>query len=349
MSDMPETRETRQTPDLRCTWLGLELASPIVASSGPLTHDPEMVVRLVEAGAAAVILPSLFEEQVEHEADELERLYSVHSDSNIEAASFFPEVPGYESVVDVALRLVERTKARVDVPVVASVNGTHPGGWVRYASLLVDAGADAVELNMYTVAADPRRSAGELEADQVALVESLTRSLTVPVNVKLSPYYTSIGSFALALEQAGADGVSFFNRFYQPDLDLDTLSVASALALSNSDELRLPLRWLALLRQHLTLSMAATTGVHSGHDVAKAILAGADVAMTTSAVLRRGPEHVATMLRDLTAWMSEHDYTSVAQMRGAASSGSIDDPEAYERANYIGALARYTSRFHASG
>lgn len=331
--------------ELTCTWLGLELASPIVASSGPLTHDPDLIVRLVDAGAAAVILPSLFEEQVEHEADELEALYSVHSDSNMEAASFFPEVPGYESVVDLALGLVERTKARVEVPVVASVNGTHPGGWVRYANLLVDAGADAIELNMYTVAADPMRTAEQIESDQIALVESLARTISVPINVKLSPYYTSVGAFALALAAAGAHGVSFFNRFYQPDLDLDTLEVASALALSTSDELRLPLRWLGLLRQHLDISMAATTGVHSGHDVAKVILAGADVAMTTSAVLRRGPEHVATMLRELSGWMDEHDYTSVNEMRGAVSSGSIDDPEAFERANYIGTLARYTSNF----
>ncbi len=331
--------------ELTCTWLGLELASPIVASSGPLTHDPDLIARLVDAGAAAVILPSLFEEQVEHEADELERLYSVHSNATTEAASFFPEVPGYESVVDTALGLVERVKARIEVPVVASVNGTHPGGWVRYANLLVDAGADAIELNMYTVAADPMRSAAQIESDQVALVESLAATITVPVNVKLSPYYTSIGAFVLALEQAGAHGVSFFNRFYQPDLDLDTLEVASALALSTSDELRLPLRWLGLLRQHLSISMAATTGVHSGHDVAKVILAGADVAMTTSAVLRRGPEHVATMLRELQAWMGEHDYTSLDQMRGAVSSASIDDPEAFERANYIGALSRYTSNF----
>ena len=329
--------------ELTCTWLGFDLASPIVASSGPLTHDPDLIAQLVDAGAAAVILPSLFEEQVEHEADQLEALYSVHSDSNVEAASFFPEVPGYESVVDLALGLVERTKARVDVPVVASVNGTHPGGWVRYANLLVDAGADAIELNMYTVAADPMRSAAQIESDQIALVESLARTIAVPINVKLSPYYTSVGAFAVALADAGADGVSFFNRFYQPDLDLDTFEVASALALSTSDELRLPLRWLGLLRQHVEISMAATTGVHSGHDVAKVILAGADVAMTTSAVLRRGPEHVATMLRELSEWMDEHDYTSVDEMRGAVSSATIDDPEAFERANYIGALARHTS------
>jgi dihydroorotate dehydrogenase (fumarate) len=335
-------------PDLQTTYLGMELRTPVVASSSPLTHEPDLIARLVDAGAGAVVLPSLFEEQIEHEATEIDRMFSLHADANTEASNFFPEVEGYESVVDRYLALVDAAVARVDVPVIASLNGTHLGGWVRYANLLESAGASAIELNLYALAADPQLPGQMIEGEQIALVELLTDQLSIPVAVKISPYYTSVAAFAVALEEAGADGISMFNRFYQPDLDLESLEVMARIALSTPEELRLPMRWIGILRDHLKLSLAATTGVHSGQDVAKVILAGADVAMTTSAVLRHGPEHVATMLQGLKDWMNEHEYESVRQMRGAISRGSSADPEAYERANYIGNLAAYTSQYQAT-
>ena len=334
--------------ELHTSYLGLALRSPLVASSSPLTHHVEGIAALVDAGAGAVVLPSLFEEQVEHEASELERLYTTYANSTIEADSFFPEIPDYESVVDVAVSLVERAKQRVDVPVIASVNGTHPGGWIRYARLLEEAGADAIEINLYTVAADSSRSSATIEREQIDLVESLVRELGVPVAVKLSPFYTGLGAFLADLEAVGASGVSLFNRFYQPDLDMETFGVSSTLTLSTSIELRVPLRWIALVRDERSLSLAATTGVHTGLDIAKVILAGADVAMTASAVLRHGPRHIATMLDELRRWMADHDYESVAQMRGALRRGACDDPEAYERANYLGSLTCFTSDYLAS-
>jgi dihydroorotate dehydrogenase (fumarate) len=335
-------------PDLHTSYLGMDLRTPVVASSSPLTHDPDQIARLVEAGAGAIVLPSLFEEQIEHEATEIDRMFSLHADANSEASNFFPEVEGYESVVDRYLGLVDAAVNRVDVPVIASLNGTHLGGWVRYANLLESAGAAAIELNLYALAADPQLPGQMIEGEQIALVELLTDQLSIPVAVKISPYYTSVAAFAVALEQAGAHGISMFNRFYQPDLDLENLEVMPRIALSTPEELRLPMRWIGILRDHLQLSLAATTGVHSGLDVAKVILAGADVAMTTSAVLRHGPEHVATILEGLRDWMTEHDYDSVRQMRGAVSRGSSADPEAYERANYIGNLAAYTSQYRAT-
>lgn len=333
--------------DLHTRYLGFDLRAPLIASSSPLTHSLDTITALVDAGAGAIVLPSLFEEQVEHEATELERLYTNYANSTIEADSFFPEIPDYESVVDAAVSLVERAKQRVDVPVIASVNGTHPGGWIRYARLLEQAGADAIEVNLYTVAADPTRSSAVIEREQIDLVESLVRELAVPVAVKISPYYTGLASFLVELEQVGVAGVALFNRFYQPDLDLETLDIASTLTLSSSDELRVPLRWIALIRDELALSLAATTGVHTGFDIAKVVLAGADTAMTASAVLRHGPRHITTMLTELRQWMSDNDYGSIAEMRGALRRGACDDPEAYERANYLGNLTRFTSDYLA--
>jgi dihydroorotate dehydrogenase (fumarate) len=331
--------------DLHTTYLGLGLRSPIVASAGPVTADLDTLQAAVDAGAGAVVLPSLFEEEIEHETSEIDRLYSLHSDSFVEATSFFPEIRGYESAVDGYLALVERARARVDVPVIASLNGTHVGGWLRYAGLLSDAGADALELNLYSITADPSVTGLMIEAEQLALVELMCDEVDIPVSVKISPHYSSIAGFAVALQEAGAAGVVMFNRFYLPDLDLETLDVLPRLALSTPEELRLPLRWIGILREHLRMSIGATTGVYSGDDAAKLILAGADVTMTTSALLRYGPSHVATIEAGLCDWMSEHDYHSVTEMRGAVRRDAAADPEAYERANYIGNLTTYTSRF----
>lgn len=336
-------------PDLHTSYLGLPLRSPLVASAGPFTGQLDRLTELEAAGVGAVVLPSLFEEQIEHETAEIDRLYSVHDDSVNEATSFFPEIDGYDSALDRYLGVIEAAKARVDVPVIASLNGSNIGGWVTYARLLEAAGADALELNLYTVAADPTRSGASIEVEHHELVALVVDELEVPVAVKISPYYSSVAAFVVGLQAAGAAGVVMFNRFYSPDLDLETLEVMPRIALSTPEELRLPLRWVAILREHLTMSIGASTGVHSGFDAAKLILAGADVAMTTSALLHDGPMHLATMEAQLCDWMSEHDYGSVGQMRGAVASHATTDPAAYERANYIGNLVSYTSRFIGAG
>jgi len=331
-------------PDLHTSYLGLSLRSPLVASAGPFTGDLDRLGELEQAGAAAVVLPSLFEEQIEHETAEIDRLFTVHNESFNEATSFFPELDDYNSGVDSYLELIEAAKQRLDIPVIASLNGTNIGGWVKYARLLEGAGADAVELNLYTVAADPSIDGAALEAEHLELVALVAEEVGVPVAVKLSPYYSSLAAFVVAVQGAGASGVVMFNRFYSPDLDLETLDVLPRIALSTPEELRLPLRWIAILRDHLSMSIAGSTGVHSGFDAAKLILAGADVAMSTSAVLHDGPGHFATMEAQLLEWMTDHEYESVSQMRGAVASHSVTDPTAYERANYIGNIVSYSSR-----
>lgn len=303
--------------DLSVTYLGLPLASPIVASAGPITADPMGLEQLVAAGAGAVVLPSLFEEEVED----------------------------HPRQVDQHLGLIATALRAVDVPVIASLNGAHVGGWIRIARLLQDAGAHAVELNLYAVAADPTLPGAMLEGEQLALVELITDELTIPVSVKISPYYSSVSAFVSALQDAEAAGVVMFNRFYQPDLDLETMDLSMRLSLSNPEDLRLPLRWIGIMREHLSMSIAASSGVHSGYDAAKAILAGADVAMTTSALIRNGPEHVATILAELRDWMSEHGHESVSAMRGLAARSEAHDPEAFERANYQRNLATHSTTF----
>ena len=331
--------------DLHTTYLGLPLRSPIVASAGPLTGDVDRMRELEEYGAGAIVMPSLFEEQIEHETNEIDRLFTQYQDSFGEASSVFPEIDGYNSGVDHYLELVEAAKAALDIPVIASLNGTNIGGWLRYATLLEDAGADAIELNLYSVAADPVVSGTTLESEHFGLVAVLADEINVPLAVKISPNYSSLASFVVSLEEAGASGVVMFNRFYLPDLDLDTLDVTPRVALSTPEEVRLPLRWTGILREHLSMSIAASSGVHSGFDAAKLILVGADVAMTTSSLLRHGPAHLATIEAQLRDWMTEHDYATVGEMRGAVSKAAAADPSAYERANYIGNLASYTSSF----
>ncbi len=334
--------------DLHVDYLGLRLRSPLVASAGPYTGDLDKMAELEQAGVAAIVLPSLFEEQIEHETSEIDRLFSLHHDSFGEASSFLPEVDGYNSGTDTYLALVEAAKHRVDVPIIASLNGTNVGGWLRYAKLLEDAGADAIELNLYTVAADPAVAGLAIEAEQLELVALVAEEVSLPVAVKISPFYSSVAAFLLALQDAGAAGVVMFNRFYSPDLDMDTLDIKPRISLSNQAELRLPLRWIGIAREFLSISIAGSTGVHTGRDAAKLVLAGADIAMSTSALLFHGTAHIATMETELRDWMSEHGYLSVAEMRGAVSRDATADPAAYERANYIGNITSYTSRFLGS-
>jgi dihydroorotate dehydrogenase (fumarate) len=331
--------------DLRTTYLGLDLRSPIVASAGPLTRELETAKRLEASGAAAIVLPSLFEEEIVHEEVELSFALEAGTEHFPEALDYFPRFGEIDSVLDRYLATISELKGALDVPVIASLNATTTGGWVRYAQLLATAGADALELNVYRLAADPERTAADVEADDLRLIADVVAAVDLPVAVKLAPYYTAMANFARQVAAAGAEGLVLFNRFYQPDLDLETRDVVPRIDLSQPWELRLPLRWIAILRPVLgpAVSLAATSGVHSGGDVVKALLVGADVAMTTSALLRRGPEHIATVEAELQAWMTDHEYESVAQLRGSVSTATSEDPAAFERANYLRTLHSWTT------
>ena len=332
--------------ELATTYLGLALATPIVASAGPLNDNVDVVQRLEAAGASAVVMPSLFEEEVLAEELMLNRSLEAGSERFAEALDYFPDVPEIATAGDRYVRRVVQLKEAVHIPVIASLNATTPGGWVRYAALLADAGADAIELNLYHIASDPNRTGAQVEDDRLAVVETVRATIDIPLAVKLSPYFSSMANFARRVVDAGADGLVLFNRFYQPDLDLEELEVVPRLDLSTPAELRLPLRWLAILRPLLDphVSLAATSGVHSGLDAAKAIAVGADVAMTTSSLLHNGPEHVGTIVTELQEWLRSHEYVGVGQLRGSMSHASTPDPAAFERANYMKVLHSWVGR-----
>jgi dihydroorotate dehydrogenase (fumarate) len=338
------------TVDLSTSYLGLALRSPIVASSGPLTGRIPTLRQLDEAGVGAVVLPSLFEEQVVHDEMSTDALLDLGESSNPEAATYFPDLGSrYESLADRYLRHVEEARAAVDVPVIGSLNGVSPGGWTRYARLIADAGADALELNLYRVAADPWVSGAAVEGEQLDLVAQVVDASPIPVAVKVGPHYSAFGHMATELVRAGAAGLVLFNRFYQPDLDPHRRIAVPSLQLSTSAELRLPVRWIGLLSGRLDTSFALTTGVHTGIDAAKGLLAGADVVMMTSALLHHGAGHAVTVQAELVAWAAGCGYDSVDQLRGSANQVNAADPEGYERANYVGVLTDFATTFHAQG
>ena len=331
--------------DLHTRYLGLELRSPIVASASPLTGHLESVARIAEAGAGAIVLPSLFEEEILNEEIQLNRSLEAGTEQFAEALTYFPTIEELPGVGDRYLERLERTKVRVSVPVIASLNATTRGGWVRYARLMQDAGADALELNLYHVAADPTVTAADRERLDLEMIAAVRASVTIPLAVKLSPYYSALANFAALAEGAGADGLVLFNRFYQPDLDLESMDVVPRVELSRPGELRLPLRWIAILRPQLgsQVSIAATSGVHSGADAIKALMVGADVVMTTSSLLRNGPAHLRVIETELVEWLDEHEYESVSQLRGSATQASVEDPSAFERGNYMTALRSWAT------
>ncbi len=331
--------------DLRTSYLGLQLSSPIVASAGPLTRDVEGSKALAGAGAGALVLPSLFEEEIVAEEVGLSFALEAGSERFAEALDYFPDVTNFSSAADRYLQLLEETRKAVEVPVVASLNASTIGGWVRYAKLLAQAGADALELNVYRVPTDPQLTAAEVEEADLALVKEVCAGVSLPVAVKLSPYYSAMASFAARVIEAGARGLVLFNRFYQPDLDLETMDVVSKVELSRTWEMRLPLRWIAILRPQLGPgpSLAATSGVHTGSDVVKVLAVGSDVAMMTSALLHFGPRHVSAVESELRSWLAEHDYTSVAELRGCVSQATSVDASAFERANYLKTLHSWTT------
>jgi dihydroorotate dehydrogenase (fumarate) len=329
--------------DLRTTYLGLSLRNPIVASCGPLTGKLDSLKRLEEAGVAAVVLPSLFEEQILREEQEIQRLYEYGTESFAEAITYRPEMETYDIGPQSYLKLVENAKAALSVPVIGSLNGTSPGGWVDYACQIESAGADALELNIYLLATDPDATSAQVEERYLELVRKVSGAVSIPVAVKVGPFFSSPANMARRLVEAGANGLVLFNRFLQPDIDLETLEVVPNLVLSTSNDLRLPLRWMAILRPLLTASLAATTGVHTSEDVLKLLLVGADVTMTTSSLLKKGPGHVRTLLEGVERWMTEKEYESVRQLQGSLSQRNSPDPAAFERANYVKTITTYSS------
>jgi dihydroorotate dehydrogenase (fumarate) len=331
--------------DLSVRYLALDLANPLVASAGPLTADPDQLRRLEDAGIAAAVLPSLFEEQIEHLELEFHRLLEYQTESFAESLTHFPACDAPTSLPEDYLRKVEAARQAVDIPLVASLNGHSSGGWTRYAKFLESAGADALELNIYFVPTDPAMDAAAVESRYEALVATVAQAVDIPVAVKIGAQFSALPNFCQRLWHAGAAGLVLFNRYLEPDIDLASLEYRPDLVLSRRHELRTVLRWIAILRDQVDCSLAATSGIQRAEDMVRALLAGADVAMVTTAFLRHGPAYAARLLEELRTWLAEGDYESVAQMRGSMSRANCRDPSALERANYMQALARYTAQF----
>jgi dihydroorotate dehydrogenase (fumarate) len=334
--------------ELTTEYLGLRLKSPLVASSGPLTETLENIQRLEEAGAAAVVLPSIFEEQLALESNALDRDISRGTESFAESLSYLPAYEDYRQGQDVYLGQIRRAKSACSIPILASLNGVTARGWVRFAKEIEQAGADALELNTYSLATRPSETSAMIEKELIALVRQVKEATDIPVAVKLSPQYTSIPHLAMELDRAGADALVLFNRFYQPDFNIEELEVSPKLTLSRPEELLLRLHWVAILYGDVRADLAVTGGVHSAEGVLKSIMAGAQVAMTTSALLAKGVAHLTTIHNDLVRWMEAHEYESIRQMRGSLSRRAVPDPSAFERGNYIKTLSSYTLRPIAS-
>jgi len=332
------------TVDLTTTYLGLPLKNPLVASASPLSKKLDLVKRLEDAGIAAVVLYSLFEEQITHESRELDHYLTRGTNTYAEALSYFPDLEHYNIGPEPYLEHLRRVKRAVDIPVIGSLNGISTGGWVEYAQRIEAAGADALELNIYYLPTDPAVTSAELEESYLTLVRDVRAQLRIPIALKLSPFFTALPNIARRSAQAGADGLVLFNRFYQPDFDLEQLEVVPNLTLSTSDDLRLPLRWIAMLYGRVGVDFALSGGVHTAEDVLKAMMAGASVAMMTSELLAHGIARVRDILEDLQTWMIEHEYQSIAQMRGSMSQRAVAEPAAFERANYMKALNSFDNR-----
>ena len=330
--------------DLSTKYLGLNLKSPLVASAAPLCESVDNVKRLEDNNLAAVVLPSLFEEQLELESLSVDSDLARGTESFPESANFFPDLQTYNLGPDGYLELIRQAKESVDIPVIASLNGVSSGGWLQYARLMEEAGADAIELNIYSIATDPAVSGSEVEQGYIDLVRHLKRSIRIPVAVKLSPFFSAPANMGVRFDEARADGIVLFNRFYQPDFDIEQLVVSPSLALSRPEELLLRLHWTAILYGRVRADLGITGGVHGARDMIKCILAGARVAFMTSALLRNGVHHAAHVLSELERWLDDHEYKSVQEMCGSMSHRSVPDPTAFERGNYMKVLSSYTLR-----
>ena len=329
-------------PDLSATYLGLKLKNPIVPSASPLSKSLAGAQQLEDAGAGALIMHSLFEEKIQNEGEQLQRFFHQQSIGHGEADGFHPIPDDYLSYQDDYLEQLQRIKAALEIPVIASLNGISDGGWVDYAQALEEAGADALELNMYYIATNGEDTAQQVEDRYIAVLQSVLAQVSIPVTVKLSEQFSALVNMAQRIEAAGAKGIGLFNRFYQPNIDLDTLEVLPSLELSTSQESLSRIRWAAILRSQLTCSIGLTGGMHSSGDVLKALLAGADVTHMCSALLLQGHDHIATVLAEVKRWLETRDYESVEQLKGSVSQRHAIDPDAYERANYIQVLDSYT-------
>ncbi len=322
--------------NLETTYLGLRLKNPLVPSASPISSEVDNVKKLEDAGASAVVMYSLFQEQIDSENQALDHFLNTSAESYAEATSYFPEPQEYHNLhAEDYLEQISALKNAVDIPIIASINGVSEGGWMSYSKKMEEAGADAIELNIYYIAGDPNLTSQDVEQMYINDVKAVKQAVNIPVSVKLGPYFSSFGNMAVRLEEAGADGLVLFNRFYQPDIDLDTLEVTPSLELSSSFEKRLPLRWIAMLRPHLKGSLAATTGIHTAKDVLKMLLVGADIAMMASVLLYSGPGILKHIEKEMIQWMEEKEYNSVDELKGAMSSASVADPSSFERANYI--------------
>jgi dihydroorotate dehydrogenase (fumarate) len=330
--------------DITTSYLGLSLRSPIVASASPLCDSVDKIRRLEDVGAAAAVLPSLFEEQLDLESRSLDADLSRGVESFPESLNYFPDLQTYNLGPDGYLDLIRRAKDSVSIPVIASLNGVSPGGWLRYAALMEQAGADAIELNIYSIATDPNRTGAELELSFCELVRQVKKQIRIPVAVKLSHFFTAPANMGKQLDEAGADALVLFNRFYQPDFDIEALEIVPRLTLSHPEELLLRLHWIGIMFGKVRADLAVTGGVHSAPDVLKSMMAGAKIAMMTSALLHHGVGYAAHVLEEVKRWMEEHEYESIRQMCGSMSHRSVADPGAFERANYMRVLSSYTLR-----
>ncbi|KAF0153585.1 MAG: dihydroorotate dehydrogenase 2 [Ignavibacteria bacterium] len=327
--------------DLSTTYMGLNLKNPIVPSASPLSQSVDTVKALEDAGASAIVCYSLFEEQINHESGELNHYLSYHAESYAEAINYFPEPEEFKLTPYQYLDHIANLKKSVSIPVIGSLNGVSTGGWVKYAKNIEQAGADALELNVYYIPANPNVSSNDIENMYVNVVKEIKNSVKIPVAVKLSPFFTSMSNMAKKLDDAGADALVLFNRFYQPDFDLEKLEVVPNLVLSTNWEMRLPLRWVAILYGNVKANLALTSGVHSHLDVIKSMMAGADVSMMCSEILTGGVKRVSEILKSLEQWMTENEYDSISLMKGSMSQKAVAEPAAFERANYMKMLNSY--------
>ena len=328
--------------DLSTTYMGLELKHPVVPSASPLSRDIATIKAMEDAGAAAIVMHSIFEEQIELEQETLHHFLERGTELFAEALTYYPPMPEYKVGPEEYLENIRQAKEAVDIPIIGSLNGLSLGGWIDYARQIEQAGADGIELNVYFLAANPRSDAGEIENLYVDILTTVKKNVKIPVALKLSPFFTAMANFAQRVDAAGADGLVLFNRFYQPDINVEELEVEPNLLLSTRDEMRVPLRWIAILYGRVNASLALTSGIYKPKDVLKAVMAGSDVAHVCSALLKHGLGRIGELVTGVRLWMEEHEYESIRQMRGSLSQKAVAEPAAYERANYIRILQRYS-------
>lgn len=327
--------------DLSTTYLGLTLRSPLVPSACPLTWRVDEIKSAEDAGAGAVVLPSMFEEQIQREREELDSALEQGTQSFSEALDYFPQVGEFRLGAEDYLDHIRAAKAAVNIPIIASLNGASLGGWTEYAKEIQKAGADALELNIYYIPTDPNLTSADVEKTYLDILKAVKGTVTIPVAVKLSPFFSSMAHVARELDRAGADGLVLFNRFYQPDIDLETLEIEHSLLLSTPQARRLPLRWVAILHGRVKASLAATSGIHTASDALKVLMAGADVAMLCSVLLRKGMPQVGAIIEEMRKWMEQHEYESIAQLKGSLSQKNCPDPGAFERAQYMRVISTW--------